>query len=97
MVFIYIPPAPPPPAASPPPPPPPPTTTKLISLTPLGTCQSQVVTVVKVKTVIALLEVFGAEEGEQIAAWAGVIPESVAKNRVDVNAKEAHLVLVSFL
>ena len=92
-----MPPAPPPPAASPPPPPPPPTTTKLISLTPLGTCQSQVVTVVKVKTVIALFEVFGAEEGEQIAAWAGAIPESVAENRIEIKAEEAHQFLVSLI
>lgn len=51
--------------------------------------------VVKVKTVIALFEVFAAEDGEQMAAWAGVIPVKVAKNRVDVNAKEAHLLSVS--
>ena len=50
---------------------------------------------VKVKTVIALFEVFCADDGEQIAAWAGAIPASVAKNRAEVNAKEAHLISVS--
>jgi hypothetical protein len=51
--------------------------------------------VVKVKTVIALFEVFCADDGEQLAASAGAIPASVAKNRAEVNAKEAHLISVS--
>jgi hypothetical protein len=51
--------------------------------------------VVKVKTVIALFEVFGADAGEHAAAWAGVIPVKVAENKIDVNAKEAHPISVS--
>jgi hypothetical protein len=51
--------------------------------------------VVKVKTVIALFEVFCADDGEQFAASAGAIPVSVVKNRAEVNAKEAHLISVS--
>jgi hypothetical protein len=45
--------------------------------------------------VIALLDVFAAEVGEQLAASAGAIPASVAKNKADVNAEEAHHALVS--
>jgi len=41
------------------------------------------------------LDVFAADDGEQIAAWAGAIPISVAKNRMKGNAKETHQILVS--